>query len=125
MGGVASKGVPLNETLLYNYGIQKFQFHSDRTSLWIHTASVPVATDLDRSAVKVIIFTTLTGTSPGNQYGEGSGPILLDDVVCTGQESSLLQCSHAGFGNHDCTHADDARVVCPSCKLVDFLAINY
>ena len=34
------------------------------------------------------------------RYGEGTGPILLNNVHCFGHESSLFFCSHAGVGNH-------------------------
>lgn len=45
-------------------------------------------------------------------YGQGTGDIHLDNVNCTGRESSILNCSHDGLGVHDCTHADDAGVSC-------------
>ena len=44
----------------------------------------------------------------------GIGPIFLDEVGCTGDEASLLECSHAGVHNHDCSHYEDAGVLCPS-----------
>ena len=45
-------------------------------------------------------------------FGEGSGLILLDNVNCHGGESSIFQCNHNIFGEHDCKHREDAGVIC-------------
>ena len=47
-----------------------------------------------------------------NVYPGATGPILLDDVECTGFEGSILQCTHNGVGNDNCGHHEDASVVC-------------
>ena len=39
-------------------------------------------------------------------------PILLDDVLCLGNESNLLQCNHSEIRKHDCFHLEDLGVSC-------------
>ena len=45
-------------------------------------------------------------------FGQGIGPIFLDDVRCIGRETNITDCQHEGIGVHDCTHAEDASVIC-------------
>ncbi|KAG6923747.1 deleted in malignant brain tumors 1 protein-like, partial [Chelydra serpentina] len=45
-------------------------------------------------------------------FGEGSRPIWLDEVNCTGTEAALTECRARLWGDHNCTHEEDASVVC-------------
>ena len=44
-------------------------------------------------------------------FGEGIGPILMNDVACRGSESRLLDCLHSEV-TADKSHTEDAGVHC-------------
>lgn len=51
-------------------------------------------------------------TLGGAHFGQGSGPIWLDKVSCTGQEATLSECPKGLWGEHHCDHSKDASVEC-------------
>ncbi|XP_034608774.1 scavenger receptor cysteine-rich domain-containing group B protein [Trachemys scripta elegans] len=55
----------------------------------------------------VAVAATILGS-----FGYGTGPILLDNVDCAGQEADLANCFHLGWGQHNCGHHEDAGVIC-------------
>ncbi|XP_072463765.1 soluble scavenger receptor cysteine-rich domain-containing protein SSC5D isoform X2 [Notamacropus eugenii] len=56
--------------------------------------------------------------APGGAFfGEGTGPILLDDLRCKGNETSLGFCPARPWGQHDCHHREDAGAVCDGLPL--------
>uniref|UniRef100_A0A452SES3 SRCR domain-containing protein n=1 Tax=Ursus americanus TaxID=9643 RepID=A0A452SES3_URSAM len=69
----------------------------------------------DKKEAEVVCRQLGCGTAvsaPGEaHYGQGSGPILMDDVQCSGTEAYLGQCSHAGWFTHNCGHGEDAVVL--------------
>ena len=48
----------------------------------------------------------------GAAYGQGPGPILLDQVQCFGNESDIFDCPQNDIGMHNCVHDQDAGVTC-------------
>lgn len=61
----------------------------------------------------MIYLFLLVATALGSaSFGQGSGPIVMDDVRCNGQETSIMNCTFVT--NHNCQHSEDAGVRCTS-----------
>ena len=45
-------------------------------------------------------------------YGPGTGPIWLSKLSCIGNEPKLTNCSQLSVATKNCTHSDDASVIC-------------
>ena len=46
------------------------------------------------------------------EFGEGYGPVWQHRVDCHGDEDTLENCGLSPWGEGDCTHRQDAGVVC-------------
>uniref|UniRef100_A0A8C7VDN1 Lysyl oxidase homolog n=1 Tax=Oncorhynchus mykiss TaxID=8022 RepID=A0A8C7VDN1_ONCMY len=69
-------------------------------------------------------FVSATGWTHSAKYGKGLGKIWLDNVQCNGGEKSIELCKSRGWGNSDCTHDEDAGVVCKDERLPGFVHSN-
>ncbi len=47
-------------------------------------------------------------------FTDGTGPILLDNVQCIGNEKSLISCTANKIGVHNCAHDEGAGAICMS-----------
>ncbi|NWH44222.1 HIPL1 protein, partial [Fregata magnificens] len=66
-------------------------------------------------------FPYVVRASKKAEFGEGTSlRILLDDTQCSGQEKTLLECDHADVGTHNCSHEEDAGVVCSREEVADW-----
>ncbi|XP_073339194.1 lysyl oxidase homolog 3B [Pagrus major] len=69
-------------------------------------------------------FVSATGWTHSAKYGKGQGKIWLDNVLCGGGEKSIENCKSRGWGNSDCTHDEDAGVVCKDERIPGFVDSN-
>jgi hypothetical protein len=60
-----------------------------------------------------------------SHFGEGTGPVLLDNVGCAQTHKRLAACDHQGWGVHNCSEEQNAGVVCQrKVRLADGNAAN-
>jgi len=58
-----------------------------------------------------------SGLYISQHYGAGSGPLWLDNVDCTGNEMSLTDCAHTGWGVQRCHRwRGHVSIVCANSK---------
>ncbi|CAL8302721.1 unnamed protein product [Boreogadus saida] len=69
-------------------------------------------------------FVSATGWAHSAKYGKGQGKIWLDNVLCNGGERSIDACKSRGWGSSDCTHDEDAGVVCKDERIPGFVDSN-
>ena len=70
-------------------------------------ATKPHFLTLNVSGAVAITDATIVGG-----FGTATGPVLIDNVQCTGSETRLTNCYHNGVGTHNCFHTDDVGVWC-------------
>ena len=58
------------------------------------------------------------------QFGQGSGPIVLDNIDCHGDELSILECDFDP-DTSDCTHFEDAGIRCGESPSELFATISF
>ena len=81
--------------------------------IWVHTGCLPV------NAWLYLLHSTGAIPLSNAYYGSGTGPVLIDNVSCTGNEQFLANCTNNGVGvtSLSCGHDDDAGVQCPGINL--------
>ena len=81
--------------------------------LWGITDARVACRQLGLNAENVVTaFTGFTNAATGV-------PIWLDNVQCTGTETSLFRCRANAIGSHNCVHSEDAGVRCGFCTTGD------
>lgn len=66
------------------------------------------------SSCYLVCFECRRYRTSNSQFGQGSGPVFLASLGCTGSELNLLQCPHTPFVGDRCTHSRDFGVRCRS-----------
>ena len=69
---------------------------------------------LQSATTNFIVFSfSLSGTLAfrGARFGQGVGPIFLDQLACRGDEQRVLDCN-SFLGVHMCDHTQDAGIRC-------------
>ena len=71
-----------------------------------------IATNLEYYFTLLDMFSSAAVACTDACFGQGNGSIILDNVGCSGNESTLLSCPHRGIRIHNCGHSEDAGVRC-------------
>ena len=68
---------------------------------------------LDASVVcRMLGYTGAWSAGCCTEYQGNTGPVWLNELSCTGKETSLSECGHSGWGVRNCDHRKDAEIIC-------------
>ena len=79
------------------------------SKLKIEGLSLSIGIDADRDRE---IRDNLLATFTDPFVNKGRDTIMIDELACSGDESTIFDCPHHGLFQHDCTHNEDVWVVC-------------
>lgn len=68
--------------------------------------------DIDATVICGMIGYKKGKAKTNAKFGLGTGLIWLDELGCFGNETSIFDCQGSDIGNHDCSHVEDAGVIC-------------
>ena len=71
--------------------------------------------DTGHSGMLIFIFIGAIWSRSRRVFGQGTTNSILDDVTCTGSESSISQCTYTevrDFSAAGCYHSDDVEMIC-------------
>ena len=91
--------------------------HEGRVEIYRHGEWGTICDDdfdeIDGSVIcRELGFPAAVSVSGMSFYGEGTGAIWLDNLMCNGSEYAIEDCPHPGLGVHNCNHSEDAGVLC-------------
>ena len=94
----------------------------------MHTQGSPMMLFQSQLQVTTLVYITLSShtylsmlgfpgyacaiTSATDTFGEGTGPVWLNNVRCSYYDQSLDECAHDGLRENWCPHSQDAAVIC-------------
>ena len=85
----------------------------ERLQLIVYFSTV-ASSDQDSVQCMLFLCTMPTGAiaAAGAYFGEGTGPILLGNVICNGDEKMITDCPNQRLAHNTCFHSEDASVIC-------------
>lgn len=76
------------------------------------THVTPKDTTKLRNISNCVVVYRRIGRVISNTFGPSTGQIWLDDARCSGNEPSIVTCSHLPWGTHNCGHSEDVAIEC-------------
>ena len=61
--------------------------------------------------------------TPGGYFGQSTGPIHMSNVMCTGDEVSITDCTFST--THSCNHSQDVGIYCQGITTVHIMNVIF
>ena len=93
-----------------------------RNEMWGSVCNEHFTIEAANVVCRQLGFDQASDYTPGGYFGQSTGPIHMSNVMCTGNEASITDCTFST--THSCNHSQDVGIYCQGMHIHTYICIG-